>query len=177
MTETQIWHGAPDLEDSLVPIADLEPFPGNPRRGDTAAVAASLRRFGQVKPVVIDGARIVAGHTLIRAAESEGWTHVAASSNDFGTDEERRAFLLADNRASDLGTYDDVLLLQQLRELDDREGTGYREGDVLALAERLSEIEAPSTFPPLDPDDLETEHECPACGYQWSGKSEPGVVE
>ena len=45
-------HVAPQLRSLLVPIESLELHPRNPRRGDVAAVAASLRRFGQQKPVV-----------------------------------------------------------------------------------------------------------------------------
>ena len=173
--KTQVWHGSPDLQDSLVPIGDLEPFPGNPRRGDTTAVAASLRRFGQVKPIVIDGKRIVAGHTLVRAAEGEGWTHIAAASNLFGSEEEQRAYLLADNRASDLGQYDDTLLYEQLAALESREGTGYDERDTLALAERLRAIDGdePGEFPPLHPGAVHVEYECPSCGYEWSGQPRP----
>lgn len=170
-----VWSGPEGLRETLVPISDLEPFPGNPRRGDTDAVAASLRRFGQVKPIVVDGARIVAGHTLVRAAEAEGWTHVAASSNEFASEEEQRAFLLADNRSSDLSTYDDRLLLEQLRSLTDREGTGYRDTDLLVLEESLRELEAPPSSP--TDDDHVTAYHCPSCGYQWSGSPRPDQEE
>lgn len=172
-----VWSGPEGLREALVPISDLEPFPGNPRRGDTAAVAASLRRFGQVKPIVVDGARIVAGHTLVRAAENEGWTHVAASANEFASEDEQRAFLLADNRSSDLGTYDDELLLEQLRALAEREGTGYGESDLLVLEESLRELEAPPSFPAVDPADLDIDYHCPSCGYEWSGSPRPGQEE
>lgn len=173
MSPQLIWHGSPDLEHSLVAIADLEPFPGNPRQGDTTAVAASLRRFGQVKPIVVDGKRIVAGHTLVRAAESEGWTHVATHSHLFGSEEEQRAYLLADNRASDLGHYDDELLYLQLTTLENAEGTGYSEGDTLALAEQLRTLEAPPEFEPLHPGHVHVEYACPSCGYEWSGQPRP----
>lgn len=174
MSAAETWHGPDDLRDKLVPIGELEPFPGNPRRGDTTAVAASLHRFGQLKPIVVDGRRIVAGHTLVRAAEREGWTHIAASENNFVSEAEQRAYLLADNRSADLGTYDDRLLRDQLRELDEFEGTGYVHVDFVALEERLREADAPSEFPALDPDGLATEHRCPHCGYEWSGQSKPG---
>jgi hypothetical protein len=43
------------LLDLAVPISDLKSLEGNPRRGDVKAVARSLRRFGQRKPIVVDG--------------------------------------------------------------------------------------------------------------------------
>lgn len=176
-TEKVVWSGPKALRRSLVPISTLEPFPNNPRRGDTDAVAASLRRFGQVKPIVIDGNRIIAGHTLVRAAEQEGWSHVAASENEFGSEEERRAFLLADNHTSDRGSYDDALLLEQLRALEEREGTGYDESDVSVLEKKLREAEAPPHFPRVDPAEMPTEYRCPGCGYEWSGSRKPGTEE
>lgn len=135
----KVWHGASALEPFLVPIADLEPFPGNPRRGDTSVVAGSLRRFGQLKPIVADGTKIIAGHHVALAAADEGWTHVAVLQHDFGgeanpaREDDQRGFLLADNRASDLGDYDTELLVQHLEslaEIDRLEGTGYSNDDI-----------------------------------------------
>lgn len=128
-----VWEGAKALRKFLVPIGDLEPWPGNPRRGDIEAVRASLRRFGQVKPVLVDGTRIVAGHHVRLAAAAEGWTHVAAIPNEFTDEEEARAFLLTDNRTSELGSADLGDLtehLRQLAELDLLVGTGYTADDL-----------------------------------------------
>lgn len=175
MTEaTVVWSGPEGLRGSLVPIHELEPFPNNPRLGNTGAVAKSLARFGQLKPIVVDGRRIVAGHTLVRAAESEGWTHVSASENRFASEEEQRAFLLADNRSSDLGAYDDRLLRDQLRALAETEGTGYSEGDLAVLEARLRAQDPPEGFPELDPD-MDTAYRCPACLYEWDGSPRPAV--
>ena len=146
MTET-VWQGSEGLEALLVPIDTHVPSPGNPRRGDTAAVAGSLLRFGQLKPIVVDGSRIVAGHHVVMAAREAGWTHVAALPHEFGSEDEQRAFLLADNRTSDLGSYDDRDLIAQLQTLADLgtfDGTGYGAEDLDALMEslRVSEAEA-----------------------------------
>lgn len=145
-----VWHGAGALAAFLVPIADLEPFPGNPRRGDVDAVRASLRRFGQVRPILTaaeNASRIVAGHHLVLAATADGWTHVAAIANEFDNEEEARAYLLADNRTSDLGAYRDDLLLEQLdaaRKTAGLEGTGYSEAFVAELDAELKKAFAPS---------------------------------
>ena len=148
-----VWNGAEGLRRLLVPIASLEPWPGNPRRGDVAAVAASLRRFGQVKPVVVDGARIVAGHHVIEAARSERWTHVAALDHRFGSEQEARAFLLADNRTGELGSFDEALLLEQLRTFDEAallDGTGYDEAFRATLERELAPARAlADDAPPL----------------------------
>jgi DNA modification methylase len=131
-----VWNGPEELRPLLVPIADLEPWPGNPRHGDVDAIAGSLKRFGQPKPIVVDPMvnglgnprRIVAGHHVVLAAleQTPPWTHVSAVSNEFGSENEARAFLLADNRTAELGTISDLDLDAQLQELrDSLEGTGY----------------------------------------------------
>lgn len=60
------------------PIGQLRLLEGNPRVGDVDAVAASLARFGQRKPVVAkaDGTVIAGNHTL-QAARRLGWSHIA----------------------------------------------------------------------------------------------------
>jgi ParB-like chromosome segregation protein Spo0J len=157
--KAKVWSGSPVLRRMLVPIEGLEPFPGNPRRGDLEATRASLHRFGQLKPIVVDGSRIVAGHTTVRAAAEEGWTHVAAAPNEFGSDDEARAFLLADNRTSDLGSYDDAQLvahLAALAEIDSLEGTGYAPDDLDDLYAQMARADAdpdrdrPDRDPPPD---------------------------
>lgn len=123
-----LWEGAEHLRDWLVPVADLERYPGNPRRGRVADIAASLRRWGQLRPLLTDGRRIVAGNHTYLAAIENGWTHVAAIPNAFADEGEARAYLLADNRIPELGDYDQTELLAMLEELEQSgrwDGTGY----------------------------------------------------
>jgi hypothetical protein len=132
---------AEPIRDLAVPLAGLQHHPRNPRVGDVDAIAESLRRFGQVKPVVVQESTgyIVAGNHIAKAAKSLGWTEVAATFADMD-DDTALAYLLADNRMSDLGTYDrDVLaaLAQQARVEDNLAGTGYSPDDVDALVGAL----------------------------------------
>lgn len=151
----RVWKGAPALEPFLIPIAELEPFPGNPRRGNVPAVKASLERFGQVKASVTrDGGRIIAGHHVVLAATELGWTHIAAPPHDFESEEEQRAFLLADNRSSDLGAYEQELLVEHLKalaETDSLAGTGYDVDDLDGLLAQLRRQAEDPVLPP-DPD-------------------------
>lgn len=148
---TKVWTGPKALRRFLVPIADLEPFPGNPRRGNIPAIRASIREFGQRKPIAIEGLRIVAGHQFVIAATEEGWTHVAAIPGEFADEDEARRFLLADNRTSELGTIDDELLGVQLAALTSLEGTGYTERARAELDLRLARLrEPPPALPPAE---------------------------
>lgn len=169
-TTKPVWDGAKSLRRFLVPVEDLEPFPGNPRRGDVESLRVSLRRFGQVLPVLADPAlgesgkqRIVARHHLVLAAAEEGWTHVAVIPHEFRDEDEARAYLLADNKIADLGTYDlDELVghLRVLQEIDDGfVGTGYSNGDLDDLLAEQIRLQQES---PLAPDDTKREHRDPS---------------
>lgn len=97
---------AEPLRPLAVPLDDLRTLEGNPRRGDVAAVARSLRRFGQRKPVVAraDGT-VIAGNHLLAAARELGWSELAVTRVD-DDDATAKAFALADNRTSELGSFD-----------------------------------------------------------------------
>ncbi len=120
-----------------VPVDSLTTLPGNPRRGDVGAVAKSLAKFGQRKPIVVDGSgTIIAGNHTYAAAVELGWAEIAVVRvND--DDVTAKAFALADNRTGDLGTYDDDLLLDALYEVRDYadllDAAGYTAEDIDAL--------------------------------------------
>lgn len=157
MTDPIVWRGPDSLRPLLVPLSAVTQHPDNPRQGDAGAVAASLARFGQQKPIVVQKSTgwIVAGNhtwqgatmagelerTLFPDAEDRGadWTHIAAVLSDLD-DLEAKAYAIADNRTSDLGTYDDERLARILAELasvDSLVGIGYDGEDVDELLSSL----------------------------------------
>ena len=100
-----------DLPGTVVALADLKPYPRNPRHITPAAVnavAESLVAFGWQQPIVIDPKRvIVAGHTRRQAALQLGWTHAPTVTIAANL---ARAYRLADNRSGEFSTWDlDVL--------------------------------------------------------------------
>ena len=141
----------PALESLQVPIDDVHQLPGNPRRGDVDAVAASLQRFGQRKPIVAraDGT-ITAGNHTWQAAKQLGWDEIAVVRVD-DDDATASAFALADNRTAELGSYDDALLLDLIQSIDDKDllaDTGWSDD---AVADLLAQIG--SDLPDLPPPD------------------------
>lgn len=142
---------AADLHALQVPIDSLHQLPGNPRRGDVDAVAASLQRFGQRKPIVAktDGT-ITAGNHTWQAAKQLGWDSIAVVRVD-DDDATASAFALADNRTAELGSYDDELLLDLIQSIDDKDllaDTGWSDD---AVADLLAQIG--SDLPDLPPPD------------------------
>lgn len=101
------------LRKHLVPIASLSADPANARLHDQRsidAIANSLKRFGQQKPIVCDAAGVtVAGAGLLAAALQLGWTHVAAVHSQL-SGAERVAYGIADNRTAELSTWDEDAL-------------------------------------------------------------------
>ncbi len=166
----RVWHGEAVLESLLVPIADLHPLPGNPRRGDVDAVRRSYRAFGQRKPIVVRRAdmTVTAGNHQLQGAALEGWTHIAAVVTD---DDEltARAYALADNRTSELGSVDENDLLALIQSVqaeahaDLMAATGYSNAAVLAL---ISASEPPAFNPDVMQPRLDVREtgNCPHCG-------------
>jgi adenine-specific DNA methylase len=69
------WEGNTDLRKLLVPVGELRRHPSNPRRGDMDAIRASLRRFGQQRPVLaLPDGTIVAGNHTFQGTVDEGWS-------------------------------------------------------------------------------------------------------
>lgn len=136
----------------LRPVESLVLLPDNPRHGDIGALVESLARFGQQKPIVInEDGLILAGNHTYQAAVELGWETVWVTQSEL-EGREQTGFALADNRLSDLATYDHDVLLGQLKTLDDLAGTGYNEDDMdELLAQALHEYKEGS-FPSVGPD-------------------------
>lgn len=100
-----------------IPLAEIHPYANNPRKNDeaVAGVAASIKRFGFLIPMVIDrNNEIICGHTRYKAAKQLGLAEVPCVIADELTEEEIRAFRLADNKVSEKATWDMDLLPVEL---------------------------------------------------------------
>jgi ParB/RepB/Spo0J family partition protein len=81
-------------------------------------IAASIRRFGFVNPVIIDrNNQIIAGHGRVRAAKLLGLEKVPTILLENLTEDEIRAYVLADNRLAELAGWDEEILAIELQYL------------------------------------------------------------
>ncbi len=164
--------GSRSLSKLLVEIDSLLPLEGNPRMGDVDAIAESLARFGQVKPIHVRASdrQILAGNHTWQAAKRLGWSQIAATFDDLD-DEAAWAYSLADNRTGDLGVYDEAALLALLQSIDDLTGTGYAQPDIDDLLRRQSAEDPVGSMldstHEISPDDWQFAHKCGRCGFQW----------
>ena len=139
------------------PIDDLKPDPANPRqhsRKQIRQIGDSLKAFDFVVPVLIDGNdNIIAGHGRVLAGRAVGVTEVPTICLDHLTPAQTRAFMIADNRLTEIATWDDRLLANQLKELSvlgldfSLEVTGFEMGEIDLRIAALEDFPEPEADP------------------------------
>ena len=156
----------------LVAVDALSLHPDNPRQGDVGAIHESIAANGFYGALVVQRStgHVLVGNHRLQAAAHAGVAELPVVWVDVDDDRARR-ILLADNRSGDLASYDEGRLADLLSELaageDGLAGTAWDGEDLDRL---LADARPPEGFPEVD-ENLETEHRCPKCGYEWSGAS------
>lgn len=146
-------------------INDLKDYENNPRINDRAveAVANSIKEFGFKVPIIIDkNDVIVAGHTRKLGALKLGLENVPCIVADDLTDEQIRAFRLADNKVSEFSEWDFTKLEEELNNIDliNMEDFGFIEVDDINLDDFFEEKEEKKK----EDDDKKETITCPHCG-------------
>jgi site-specific DNA-methyltransferase (adenine-specific) len=114
--------GAWNMDIINIALKDLKPYENNPRKNDDAVkyVAESIKEFGFKVPIVIDKNNvIVAGHTRYKAAKKLKMSEVPCIIADDLTDEQIKAFRLADNKVAEKAEWDFDLLNAELDDIID----------------------------------------------------------
>ncbi|MGB1506011.1 MAG: DNA methyltransferase [Acidimicrobiales bacterium] len=136
-------------------VTELKPHPSNPRQGDVGAIIQSIEANGWYGTLVaqISTGHVLAGNHRLQAAIHCGLDRVPVHWVDVDDDTAHR-ILLADNRTTDLATYDEHALADLLVEMGktgNLEGSGYDGDD---LDDLLAELErhGPDSEDPAVPD-------------------------
>jgi ParB-like nuclease family protein len=145
------------LEILYRPIGELRSGPANPRqhsKKQIRQIADSLKAFDFVVPVLIDrDDNIIAGHGRVLAGRAVGLTEVPTICLDHLTPAQARAFMIADNRLTEIATWDDRLLATQLKELSvlgldfSLEVTGFEMGEIDLRIASLEDFAGPEADP------------------------------
>lgn len=101
-------------------IDDLIPYENNPRKNDGAVdfVAKSIEEFGFKVPIVVDKHNIVvAGHTRLKASKKLGLEKVPVIIADDLSDEQVKAFRLADNKVAEVAQWDEEALKVEMEQI------------------------------------------------------------
>ena len=140
-------------------ITRLKPYGNNSRthsKDQIHQVAKSIREFGFTNPILIsDDFDIVAGHGRYLAAKVLGMTSVPCIKLTGLTAEQRRAYVIADNKLAEKAGWDEDLLKLELGSLDrtdfDLGLIGFSEKELNRILSDDTEME---TAKPEDPDEL-----------------------
>jgi DNA modification methylase len=138
-------------------IDELKPDPANPRRHakkQVRQIAHSITEFGFNVPVLIDRENnVIGGHGRLLACRELGGSEVPTLRLDHLTPAQVRAFRIADNRLTEISTWDDRLLAEELKELSllgldfDIEVTGFEMGEIDLRIASLEEPPEPDDDP------------------------------
>lgn len=102
-------------------LDELKPYEKNPRKNDGAVdyVAESIKEFGFKVPLVIDkDGIIVTGHTRYRAAKKLGLDKVPCIIADDLTEDQLKAYRLADNKVSEFSKWDNNLINFEIADIE-----------------------------------------------------------
>jgi DNA modification methylase len=146
-----------NLSIEYLPLVRLRPYPKNARthsKKQVRQIADSIDRFGFTNPVLLDNQNtILAGHGRVEAAKLLGMAEVPCVRIETMTAEEKRAYVIADNKLALNAGWDDEVLAEELKgllasDLDFDIGlTGFTIAEIDGLVEGLTPEE------PGDPDD------------------------
>jgi ParB-like nuclease domain len=164
----------------LWPTDKLVAYARNARKIPQAAVdkvAASIKEFGWQQAIVVDtDGVIVAGHVRLSAAKQLGEKQVPVHIASGLTPGQIKAYRLLDNRSHQESTWDLELLAPEMAELQalniDIALTGFDAEEISKFLDPTSNGKPLESFKEYD-ETIPTEHECPKCGYRWSGAAEP----
>ncbi len=122
-------------------VEELIPYVNNPRDNSAAvdAVASSIAEFGFKVPIIVDRNNVVVtGHTRLQAAKKLGLAEVPVLMADDLSDAQVKAFRIADNKVSELASWNEELLEAELAAIKDTGGIdmgefGFTEDELDAL--------------------------------------------
>ena len=162
-----------------ISITDLSLDPQNARKHSARnleAIAASLEKFGQRKPIVVHRGVVLAGNGTLEAAKSLGWTEIdVAEVPDDWDNDTAKAYALADNRTAELAEWDESELAKQLLELQDADW------DITELGFEITKVLDEPNFQPENIEQPRLDQRasiiCPQCSFEWrisaKGEIEP----
>ena len=152
-----------------IQITQLSLDPTNARKHSQRnldAIAASLKKFGQRKPIVVHKGVVLAGNGTLEAAKTLGWTEieVAEVPSDWDLDT-AKAYALADNRTAELAEWDESELAKQLLELQDADW------DITELGFEITKVLDEPNFQPESIEQPRLDQRapiiCPQCSFEW----------
>ena len=139
-------------------LRKIIPYENNPRKNEKAvdAVMQSIKQFGFKNPIIVDeNMVIISGHTRRLAALKLSMDKVPVIIAKDLTEEQVRAFRLADNRVASFSSWDEAKLKEEIADINniDLSDFGFKKDKIDDIFREKAEIKT---------------HICPKCGHEWS---------
>lgn len=163
------------------PLDKVKPYSHNPRTHPPAQIkllAQLLERFGPDQDIVVDEHGVILkGHGRRLAAIEAGMKDFPVTQRSGLSEEDKSAIRIADNQVALLSGWDSELVrfeIERLKRSDyPIELLGFGEAQ---LVQFTTTPQAPGSFAEFG-EDIKTDHQCPKCGFLWSGSTKPIAVE
>ncbi len=106
-------------------LIDLIPYDRNPKIHPDSQVeqlANSIREWGWTIPILIDeSGQVIAGHGRLYAAQKLGLSEVPCMIAEGWSEEKKKAYVIADNKLAEKGSWDNALLYSELKKINESE--------------------------------------------------------
>lgn len=147
-----------EMKVTEIELRKLIPYENNPRKNEKAvdAVMQSIKQFGFKNPIIVDeNMVIISGHTRRLAALKLSMEKVPVIIAKDLTEEQVRAFRLADNRVASFSSWDEAKLKEEIADINniDLSDFGFKKDKIDNIFREKAEIKT---------------HICPKCGHEWS---------
>lgn len=110
------------IKTEIVNMADIKEYVNNPRKNAKGiqSVLASIKKFGYNNPILVNEDNVIlAGHTRYEAMRKTGALKVEVIRLTHLTEEQEKAFRIADNRTGDFARWDEDLLISEMKAIDE----------------------------------------------------------
>lgn len=151
-------------------LSEITPYENNPRKNGKAveAVKTSIEKYGFRVPVVVNKDKVlVCGHTRLEAAKILGIEEIPAIFAEDLTDEQTKAFRIADNKVSELSTWDLERLEQELESLNEDEFISRYFSRYIGGESQKTETFINEELELGEFGDEQFKYECPCCGFRF----------
>ena len=153
---------------------DLIPYMNNPKEHPPEQIdkiASSIKNYGFVQPLVIDSENeIIIGHGRLEAAKKLGLDEIPVVVKGDLNEAQVKALRIADNKVAE-SEWDYEALATEFDELDfeeyDLDMTGFEEEDREEIEEMLKIDDVDLFGEQEESEEMDAEHQCPKCGYEW----------
>ncbi len=162
----------------MAEVDSLVPYARNARTHSELQVdqiAASIKEFGFLSPIVVSADNtILCGHGRYFAAKKLGMEMVPCVKEEYLTETQKRAYILADNRIGLNAGWDHEMLAVEMEELKaadfDVSLTGFNDSEIadLFMDEAEPKEAENKEYEEEEFGDEEFEHECPRCGFRYN---------